>query len=316
MLRRSFLVVASSVVPGPGSAKSAKDSVTQQCSAFAVDFVAPPGPCPQTRHPRLTLPGHEWLLDAGSACMCWFQKGPQCANTNVSSDIKWQGLRCMIHPDGKEAHDRKVSKHISERATYMWDPCGALILHGCGWTHQLHAGHSFLPTLSYTPSSAMYIKLAAWVRIDNCIASLLVWSVWSLAGTERCNHSAGLQERYHKRSSANSKVKLPVHCSQPQSISRDHGFVWFCCINACPSVPKCYPVTTCFLELWEYEGKGVIWLGESGIFLSFSCRSVWVRQIWWTDTLQVANESLPGVGIWRIASRNSSIIWGQSINCT
>ena len=144
----------------------------------------------------------------------------------------------------------------------------------------------------------------------------MVWSVWSLAGTERCNHSAGLQERYHKRSSANSKVKLPVHCSQPQSISRDHGFVWFCCINACPSVPKCYLVTTCFLELWEYEGKGVIWLGESGIFLSFSCRSVWVRQICWTDTLQVANESLPGVGIWRIASRNSSIIWGQSINCT
>ena len=26
----------------------------------------------------------------------------------------------------KEAHDRKVSKHISERATYMWDPCGTM----------------------------------------------------------------------------------------------------------------------------------------------------------------------------------------------
>ena len=74
-------------------------------------------------------------------------EGSSVCKHNVSSDIKWQGLRCMIHPDGKEAHDRKVSKHVSERATYMWDPCGALILHGCGWTHQLHAGHSFLPTL-------------------------------------------------------------------------------------------------------------------------------------------------------------------------
>ena len=95
-------------------------------SAFAVEPVEPPGPCPQTQHPRLTWPEDDthsgfWitlrLLEA-SACMCCFQKNLQRANTNVSSDKVFDAWSIQMNPDGQERGTRQKSVKTNVRCAF------------------------------------------------------------------------------------------------------------------------------------------------------------------------------------------------------